>query len=415
MIILNNKQQNRDLFADIGIALILIGVPLAMYLNYYFPIVDWSPVIMALSVILVMSFRNLLKIRFPLFNRIGTIIVFYQIIMILYGLYSDKMDFRLLSFHLYIIVLFVALSSNSPRLSFESTKTCIFVVSAIVTLLGAFTLFKGLITGSTIFLFRENDENSILDLLTMSYGFLINFIAGLFVLRKNKVINIIILIFISIDFYLMLFLGKRTALLIALISFFFFIYTQPNFKVNILRGFAYLSSLLILMIVIYTTNDQIKEQINRVFLNIYLGIAVIFGSAEADLFGSAISRVILREKAFEMINSDFNHFNLLFGKGYMTIVLDNPVLQSYVDMGIIGFILFFFLILMCPFWILMKSFKLNDSSIKYFYLFTIYNTLSAFHSGIPYAYIKYTPILLLAFIVRNNKLSMHPKKILNVF
>ncbi|MDX8339294.1 hypothetical protein SLH46_08890 [Draconibacterium sp. IB214405] len=398
-----SKQIIRNYITDIGISFVLIGVPLSMYLNYYFPVIVWSPVIMASSVVLIISYKNLFNLRLPLSSRIGSAIALFQLLMIIYGVFSDNMNSSYLSFHLYIIALFIALSTNPPRSSYQSTKTWIYIISSIATSLGAYTLIKGLISENTIFSYRENDENSIIDLLTMSYGFLINFIASLFMLGKNKTINILALLFIATDIYLMLFLGKRTSILIAFLSFILFIYIQPNFKLDILRVFFYSCILIILFIIIYTTNNQIKEQVDSVFLNIYLGIGVIFGNVETDLYGSAISRVNLRNSAYEMINSDFNLFNLLFGKGYMTIELDNPLLQSYVDMGIIGFILFFVLIVLYPIWIFIKSFKLDNSSIIYFYIFTIYNTLSAYHSGIPYAYIKYTPILLLAFIVRSNK------------
>lgn len=391
----------RNNLKDIGIALVLVGVPVGMYLNFYFPGVVWSPVIMSISIILITSYKNLFNGKLPLLNKIGATIALFQLLMIIYGMFSKNMDSRYLIFHLYIIALFIALSTNTPRNSYESTKTWIFVVSAIATLLGAYTLLKGLITGNSIFLYREDDENTILEVLTMSYGFLINFIASLFLIGKKKIFNLIVLLFVTTDLYLMLFLGKRTAILIAFLSFIIFLFKHKSYKkINVLRILKYLSIITVILILLYTVNDQIKEQADRVFLNIYLGIGVIFGNSElGDLTGSAISRVNLRDTAYNMISKDFNFFNLLFGKGYMTIWLDNPLLQSYIDMGIPGLLLFFLLIIWYPILTLIKRTKQSDI-ILFAYLFTLYTTFSSFHSGNPYQYIKYTPIIILAYFVQ---------------
>ena len=74
--------------------------------------------------------------------------------------------------------------------------------------------------------------------------------------------------------------------------------------------------------------------------------------------------------------------------------IDNPVLQSYLDMGIIGFILYFSIVVIFP---IRSFFSLKNNLALFAILICLYNIFSAFSSGNPYLYIKYVPVVFLAF------------------
>jgi hypothetical protein len=393
-------------FQDIGIALALVGVPIGMYLNYFIPIVKWSPVLMFASVFLIVSFKNVYKAKLPLANKTGGFIALFQLIMIIYGMFSDNMTFQYLSFHVYIIALFLALSSNSPRPSYDSTIIWTFVISSVACTLGSYIMIKGLLTGDSIFLFRKDDEDTILELFTMSSAFLVNFISALFLLNKKRHIKYIALFFMLLDLYFILFLGKRTPLIIIIVALIIFIVKQKSLNTkNIGRVAVYFSLAIVIFGDLYFYNENIQKQVDYVFTNIYLGIGVIFGnSGQSDLTGAAMGRVIYRQQAFDIINHEFNALNALFGKGYMTLWLDNPLLQSYLDMGVIG--LFFYLILVMLYPIKVLWFKSEGNKwILFASMFTLYALFSSFHSGNPYLYAKYIPITILSFFVKINSLN----------
>lgn len=133
------------------------------------------------------------------------------------------------------------------------------------------------------------------------------------------------------------------------------------------------------------------------FDNIVNGVKNIMGDTSvSDKIGSAIMRYQTRLQAYEYIEKNFYLHNYLFGAGYMTLgrQFDNPVLQAYLDMGIIGILGYVYLVIVFP---IVTMIKKHNNTTVFFILVSLYNVFSCFSSGYPYFWSKYTPICLLIF------------------
>ena len=123
---------------------------------------------------------------------------------------------------------------------------------------------------------------------------------------------------------------------------------------------------------------------------------MLFGT-KMDLTGSAKIRYDNRQETINIIR-DFSFLNYIFGAGYMTKWIDNPLLQSYLDLGIYGFSMYFFYVVLKP---LITIFKTRNKYILFGCLLCFYNVFSSISSGNPYSFLKWDPIIFLLFILNN--------------
>jgi hypothetical protein len=395
----------KEVFTYLGIALSLIGVPLGMYFNYLFPFVKWSPIFMFLSVLLILSYKNLFFGRLPSYNKWFTIIIVYQLLMLVYGVFSDRMTSQYLSFHVYIILLTLALASSKNNPSYEKIISFTFYISTVCTFLGAFFIWKGLVTGEEAWKLRQDQQDYALEAFTVANGAIINYTCVLCLRFKNKFAKILLLIVFTLDIYVLFMSTKRTPVFVAVIITILYLYkTGAVNKTLMLKYFKTVLVTFIAFIVAYINIEALQKIIDKFTYEFYSGVLNILGNTEIrDTSGSAISRYKNREWAYNYIDNNFNIFNHVFGSGYMTRWIDNPLLQAYLDMGLIGCILYIWLILIFPF----KSyFKITNTLALFAFLLCIYNIMASISSGNPYAYIKHVPIVFLAFIMnlKNNRL-----------
>lgn len=386
----------KEIFTYLGISLSLIGVPLGMYFNYLFPFVKWSPIFMFLSVASMLSYKNLFLGRLPSYNKWFTIIIGYQFLMLLYGLFSDKMTSQYLSFHIYIILLTLALASNKNNVSYDKIILFTFYISALCTFLGAYFIWKGLVTGEEAWQLRQDQQDYALEAFTIANGAITNYVCVLCLRFKNKFIKILLLFVFALDIYVLFMSTKRTPVFVAIIIAILYLYRMGSInKTLVFKYFKILILIIIGFMVAYINIEALQKSIDKFVYEFYSGVLNIFGNTDIrDSSGSAIARYTSREWTFNYIDENFNIFNHVLGSGYMTRWIDNPLLQSYLDMGLIGFILYVWLILIFP---IKSYFKINNNLALFAFLLCIYNIMASISSGNPYAYIKHVPIVFLAF------------------
>lgn len=159
-------------------------------------------------------------------------------------------------------------------------------------------------------------------------------------------------------------------------------------------------SVSVIALLILLQNNEFYQEFNKFSTNVLNGVQNILGNSKvSDSSGSAIVRYEYRTYALNFIKNQFNIINYIYGNGYMEKwkQIDNPILQSYLDMGIIGLVGYIGLVIMYPLKKLL-FYKLN--SYQLFFLFcSLYNVFSSISSGNPYFYQKYTPICLLIFSI----------------
>lgn len=385
-----------EFFTYFGISLSLIGVPLGMYFNYLFPFIKWSPVFMFTSVILIMSYKNFLLGKFPSNNKSFTLIIVFQLLMILYGLFSENMSSQYLSFHLYVITLALALASNENKASYNKVILFTFYISGICTILGAFFMWSGLISGEEVWQLKQDNEDYALEAFTVANGAIINYTCALCLRFKNRFLKILLWVLFALDVYVLFMSTKRTPVFVAIIIAVLYLYKTGSISKKIfLNYFKIVILILIFFFFTYINIEVFQKAIDNFSYDFYSGVLNIFGNTDiTDSSGSAISRYTAREWAYNYINNNFEFFNYIFGAGYMTRWIDNPLLQSYLDMGLTGLFMYVWLILIVP----VKSFfRTTNILILFAFLLCVYNIMATISSGNPYVYIKHVPIVFLAF------------------
>jgi len=380
---------------SIGIALAWTGIPVGMNLNYLLPIIGWSPVIMTLSILLIVRYYNLFTGKLT-FSGISLALIFYQILMLIYGLFSENMTTQYLTFHMYIIALVVALATNSrDRMESAPVIEWTFIVSGVCSVLGAVYLWRGLIVGEQAWQLRQENEDYVLEIFVVSAAALINFASVLyFPSEKYRLSNFIIYPVLLADIYVVFFGGKRTPLIVMIAILVMFLIKRN--KIRSASFYVYSAVAILVPTLFYFANYDFREKVDNSVQNTISGLSVIFGNVKvSDESGSAYSRYEAREWAYDHIVNDFTLFNSVFGGGYMLKWLDNPLLQSYLDMGVLGFLGYFFLVIVYPLSFMLKR---RSSTIEIYALsFCIHGVLSAINSGNPYMYLKYVPIAMLSF------------------
>lgn len=385
------------LLKSLGVSLSLIGVPMGMYFNQLFPILEWSPIFMTTSILLLIDWRGSHHIKG---KANWSILIGFQTIMILYGLASPtgNMTSQLLSFHLYIIALCWSYMSNRDNGFIDYIPKVLFYSSLITTFLGTYFSTIGYVSGETSYLMRQTD-NFYIEAFTVSGGAIINLFGAICIKKKNIIDKIIITLAIILDIYILVNSTKRTPVFIALIGIILYWYKQGGFRIEgIILLTRNILPIIILFIIAYMSLPFFQNMVDDLFTRFYTGIQVFFlGEGSTKYIDeSAMARVRLREFTYDYISTNFTFFNYIFGAGYMIKWLDAPILEAFLDMGIIGFTLYSYIVAIIPFICVLKHRLTNVALLSI--LMSIYPIFSAFNSGHPYMYNKYTGVCFVIFI-----------------
>jgi hypothetical protein len=293
---------------DFGIAISIIGVPLGMYFNYLIPFIKWSPIFMILSVVLTFNYKNLFLFKFPSQNSFFKLILSFQILMIVYGYFSSQMTSQYLSFHIYIIFLILSLASHSKKNINNNILSILFIISSFCSILGLYCLVKGLVVGEDAWQLKQENDFYALEPFTISIGAIYNLSSALYLKSKKNLFKYLIYVFILIDFYIILFCGKRTPMFVSLIIIVFFFIKSKN-AIN-LNNIIYIS--IGVCVVFYTSYllnfnlNFLSSAFNHFIDNFFSGLYNFFGDTSVnDTSGSAIIRFKSREWAFNFIGNKF--------------------------------------------------------------------------------------------------------------
>lgn len=378
--------------SNFAVGLLINSVPLGMYLNYFFSASFFSELLLVLSLLFFISYKKIVSHKINNFGAIFLFIIIFQIICIFYSLLNEAEDYYLT--HLYLILLSISMFfSDLKTIDLEKSIKIAFFISCLTSIMGVFVLYANLVVGEEAWELKQNYEYYALEIFTISNGAIINFSCLMFLLARKKLI-LISLIFAILDFYIISYGGKRSPFMVLIAIFLLWVFFNKNILNEFLFKYFKFYSIVIFLLIFTGFN---LSYIQEVFKNIYFGVRILLGDLNVqDSSGSAIMRVEAREWAYSFILSNFDFYKLLFGNGYMTRWLDNPLLQSFLDMGLLGFTAYFFIVIITPLYVFLKSRK-NE-----FYIFSfslcIYAIITCLNSGNPYLYTKFLPVIVLLFM-----------------
>ncbi len=379
----------------------MTGVPFGMYLNTFLPIIKWSPVMMILAFILTTNWRNFLSSKFPLINDTIKALIVFQLIIFVYELIWPIFDTQYISFTLFIIAISLSLSSLNRHSNFASLPYYVFVVSLPLLLLGTYVSFKGMVIGEKAYMLHQESDNFVIEPFTVCMGAFVNMIAALCMNKKNLILQIAYYSSIFLGLYILLVATKRTPLVYFLICMLYFVYVKEYTR-SIIRkvSWIYFVVPIIIGVISYFTIPFLEKSVDYFVENTYSGILNLFGDTSVkDSTGTAYIRVENRYKAYKMLES-INVFSLIFGKGYNYIgQIDNPLLQMFVEMGILGSFSYLYFIVFVPIRMAIK--KNDNNSFLLSLLWSFHAVLSIMNSGNPYMWNKWVPVVLLLVIDKN--------------
>jgi hypothetical protein len=383
----------------VGIALVCVGIQLGMLLSFFIPTFPGMATVMALSILLTLDYKSLVKRRMPSCNQILVICISFQIIMLLYLYFCmGKLNAGFGLYHFYVIALIVALSSLKRDMDISSFPNYLYVISFPLLILEAWLCNKGLVVGHIAWEQRQANAAYSLEPFAFAQGALINIFAVMSIKLPSNYKRLLTFVSVLLGIYIMLECGKRTPMLVFFVGIILFFYWKGLISVKVKKKTLIVFVLCISFICIaFLFIQWFQEKVMFFLNNIYAGVLNLMGDTSVqDSTGSAFERVGYRNFAYNYINDNFDLLNIMFGGGYAILWLDNPLLQSFLDMGLLGCCLYSFLILFYPARLLLI--KSDEPAFVLARLLSLYAILSVFNSGHPYMWIKYAPICILSVV-----------------
>lgn len=390
--------------SSLGLSMILVAIPIGMYAKIFWGFMSLNIVFYSIGSSLLLPYKKLFRTSFS--EKMLSCMLF-SILALLYiflGGYEEKIH---IVYNLIVVLTCFSLgySSYAEDINIELSIIYLWLFSALCSVCAFVTFNIGLFNHAIEYEdFTERYETEVLifDLLTVASSCISNLVASLYIIQKNmgksRFLLIAAVIFICLDIYIVFITQKRTPIIVLVFVLLFFSYKNRWFNFR-LFGRNIFVFFLIVVVGYNITNVYVDpyEFWPSLYNSIINGLRdMLFGTNSLDITNSASIRYYARQQAWNMIY-DFSIQEFFLGKGYMTMWIDAPLLQSFLDMGVVGFLLYFYYSIITPFNILRKK-EVVYPELMWAVLSTSYGMIACFNSGYPYGHTKWLPICVLVFV-----------------
>lgn len=390
---------------EIGFILGIVGVQFATVLRNIFPAINLVQFTMILSILLVTNFRNLKKFQFPSFSIILGLFIYLQLYMLFVNCCS-LINVKYVLYQSYVICFILAISTQSKFKHFRYFDKILFFVVMLISIVvvyqgtGGFTSFN---MYSEYFYKGDIEENGLEqggDKITLGRALGLGVILALCGDLSMMPILKIFQIFLSLV-GLILF-STRAVLLMCPIYFIikFFYYDKRNILYFMTSFKLFVLTLLCIFSIFYFLGDFFYPIIESIYKAIG---TMLWGNTSLGGDISAEGRFNTIAKTIECFYSA-NLFELIWGQGHYFYV-DVPILQAFHDFGLIGGGLYFYLMILLPFQLVFKLHDIGENQIQILQLFVLQYMADQFYCGEPYYFFHFMPIVLLCFVVSNQKMG----------
>lgn len=409
-----NITQTKRLMSEMGIGMSLISIPLGMIFKIILGNMLFGNLLMAVGLVLMFPYH---RIKEGIKLNLLTGVILFIILAFIYYFLSD-FDEPVYLIYIGVSLIFsmgISLSKYEVDFSFDKTILFIWLFSLVTVLGGLYCFASGTLTiFSGMFDFNEEGD-AIYDGLTMGSVCITQMISSFYFISKKEISStkrICLFLLIIIDFVVTIMAFKRTPLLIATLVIFYYLRRLGYLSMTPKKVFGIL--MVILIAVIYVlNNNEVKEAVESIVEYTYEGISnLITGNHTGHgLTNSTDMRIDNRDQALNMI-AQFDILEYMLGKGFMTFWFDMPLLQSYLDMGVIGFLLFFSYTVILPFYAVFSKNKKNDL-VLFCGMLAVPSAICSLTSGHPYFHSIWMHISLLCFVLNANYENNSKKHINN--
>lgn len=326
-----------------------------------------------------------------LFNKTFKYLLYFQLIMLFYFFFAfneEEIHFwnKNLSFHLYIISL-ILVQSRTRSLKDRNFLPVLFIYSSSLSVISAICHYTGLIELDRTL----NQEDAVLEVFTCNIASFISVITCLLLMKKKSlIITILILLMIFVDFYVIMMSAKRSYYVSVLLVGLVYLYKIKKLK----QGLLITSVLYIIMVALI---PEIREMTITMIDRTIEGVTTVYidkKSTIVDWDDSASVRSWSQRMAIIKLEN-FSVINYIFGGGYLFHFFDNPLGESYIDMGIIGLCFYIYLIVIVPIHFFTKVNNVDKKELFCFFV-ALMNICIILVNNDPYTYLNYTPLCMIA-------------------
>ena len=404
--------QTLKLRQEIGISSIIFGVYLAKVLSEFIGRnINFQVYFLLAGVLLIFDYRKLYKIRFSIAELVYMLFQLILIVSIMLskasigknvsGNGNNTTDF---TYCLFAIGLIFAMSTVKGKVI---NKLPVINFSISVFIMFAMTLIIGSSKGfafSNRFVFSTGG-----DAITMALGTSICYI-GLLIYNPKAKIGLIFKVSAAIaGVYCLLAYGTRTADISALIITLTYFLQSAKIDKRMSEGIVKVAGVVVLFVFSFAwlgnIVPKVKNAMDTIGLHTIKGVYTLFGNSVYGQDASALARVNSRNEVLSVLYKHTDILKILFGHGYLTMYLDFPLLQIFIDLGLFG-IFYVFIIVIWPLKIFFnnKLHCLAKNSEKFraqyltFTLLAIQVIVKQFVSGLPYGGDVYWPSIMCMFL-----------------
>lgn len=401
-------EEREDLRKSIGMVLVFVGMQLNAAIKEVAFGLDIVELIMIASVALIIDYKNLLKPK-PSFPMILAFVMQFVLLIASILCQNETNPYgmkQLITFHLYLLALIYALSTNTKHIEFKEFGRILFWVTGFITLVSFFFSMKFIITGSAPLgyfrMFLPHGADSI----TTPRAIEMSLISCMLYRKKNIYEKCACAVFVIANVVNLIMYANRAAMAGCVICFFlwYFVACEPFSIKGFFKKLTVLCLALIVCITVLSRIPNIYLKINSIKFFVIDGIRTILHMKTGTDPSAQIRNNIMLN-----VKKDFGDgivLNVLRGLGYNHMYVEKPLIQIFVDTGIFGFLIYAYLLIVIPVIYLFKNRKFDNfdnQAEKYVMFFFVQNFIDQILVGLPYHYVLWTPGLFVMFSMANRK------------
>ena len=386
--------------SEMGIALSLVSIPLGMIVKVIWGNMIFGNLLMALGLLMMFPYH---RMRDGIRLNLQSGVMIFVILSFVYYIFSD-FDEPVYLLYLGVTLFFsvgLSLSKYGKDFSLDNTIRYIWLFSLVSVLGGLYCFVSGKLSFLSGLLDFNEEGDTIYDGLTMGSVCIMQIICSFYFISKddNSLLErYLMFLLIILDFVMTLMAFKRTPLLIALVIIFYYLRRLGYLALTPRKVICFILVFLAIMVYVIS-NSELSEAVATISENTFEGISSLVTGDHTghSLTNSTDVRIENRDAAFGMI-AHFDVLEYMIGRGFMTFWFDMPLVQSYLDMGVIGLVLFAFYTVYLPLYSVFSKNRKNRI-VLLCGMCAFPGAVCCLTNGHPYFQSLWMPVSLLCFVL----------------
>lgn len=386
--------------SEMGIALSLVSIPLGMIVKVIWGNMIFGNLLMALGLLMMFPYH---RMRDGIRLNLQSGVMIFVILSFVYYIFSD-FDEPVYLLYLGVTLFFsvgLSLSKYGKDFSLDNTIRYIWLFSLVSVLGGLYCFVSGKLSFLSGLLDFNEEGDTIYDGLTMGSVCIMQIICSFYFISKadNSLLErYLMFLLIILDFVMTLMAFKRTPLLIAVVIIFYYLRRLGYLALTPRKVICFILVFLAIMVYVIS-NSELSEAVATISENTFEGISSLVTGDHTghSLTNSTDVRIENRDAAFGMI-AHFDVLEYMIGRGFMTFWFDMPLVQSYLDMGVIGLVLFAFYTVYLPLYSVFSKIRKNRI-VLLCGMFAFPGAVCCLTNGHPYFQSLWMPVSLLCFVL----------------